>query len=50
MSGVAHAITTSIIPQWDREFLFGILNNINDVILIIDSDTVVVYLHLLYPF
>lgn len=48
MSGVAHAITTSIIPQWDREFLFGILNNINDVILIIDSDTVVVYLNEAY--
>jgi len=48
MSGGTQAITTSIIPQWDREFLFGILNNINDVILIIDSDTVIVYLNEAY--
>jgi len=43
MSVGAHAVTTSIIPQWDRELLFEILNNINDVVLVIDSDTTIVY-------
>ncbi|MBK5244974.1 MAG: sigma 54-interacting transcriptional regulator [Eubacteriaceae bacterium] len=48
MSEEAQAITTSIVPQWDREFLFRILNNINDVVLIIDSDTVIVYMNEAY--
>ena len=39
----AHAVTTSIIPQWDRKLLFEILNNINDVVLVIDLDTTIVY-------
>ena len=43
MSVGAHAVTTSIIPQWDRKLLFEILNNINDVVLVIDLDTTIVY-------
>ena len=43
MSGGAHAVTSSIIPRWDRELLFEILNNIHDVVLVIDSDTTIVY-------
>src|SRR5665648_542922 len=39
----AHAVTTSIIPQWDRKLLFEILNNINDVVLVIDLDKTIVY-------
>lgn len=45
MSVAAHAVTSSIITQWDGEFLFGILNNIYDAVLVIDSDTVIVYLN-----
>ncbi|SDI13102.1 sigma-54 interaction domain-containing protein [Desulfosporosinus hippei] len=43
MSVRAHAITSSIIPHWDRELLFEILNNIHDVVLVIDSETTIVY-------
>ena len=43
MSVGAHAVTTSIIPQWNRELLFEILDNIHDVVLVIDSDTTIVY-------
>ncbi len=43
MSVGAHAVTTSIIPQWDRKLLFEILDNINDVVLVIDLDTTIVY-------
>lgn len=43
-----NAVTTSVIPKWDIEILFNILNNINDVVLVIDSDTVVVYLNEAY--
>lgn len=43
MSVGAHAVTSSIIPRWDRELLFEILNNIHDVVLVIDSDTTIVY-------
>ncbi len=43
MSAGAHAVTTSIIPQWNRELLFEILDNIHDVVLVIDSDTTIVY-------
>lgn len=43
MSVGAHAVTTSDFPQWDRELLFQILDNIHDVVLVIDSDTTIVY-------
>jgi len=43
MSAGAYAVTTSIIPQWNRELLFEILDNIHDVVLVIDSDTTIVY-------
>src|SRR5665648_437182 len=36
----AHAVTTDIIPQWDRKLLFKILDSINDVVLVIDLDTI----------
>lgn len=43
MSAGAHAVTTNDFPQWDRELLFRILDNIHDVVLVIDSDTTIVY-------
>ncbi|MCO1600787.1 sigma-54 interaction domain-containing protein [Desulfosporosinus nitroreducens] len=43
MSVGVHAVTTSDFPQWDRELLFHILDNIHDVVLVIDSDTTIVY-------
>ena len=43
MSSCAQAVTTSFFPIWDRELLFEILNNIHDVVLVIDSDTTIVF-------
>src|SRR5665648_289817 len=43
MSVGTQAVTTSDFPQWDREQLFEILNNIHDVVLVIDSHTTIVY-------
>lgn len=43
MSVGVHAVTSSVIPRWDRKLLFEILNNIHDVVLVIDSDTTIVY-------
>ncbi len=43
MSVRAHAVTSNVIPRWDRELLFEILNNIHDVVLVIDSETTIVY-------
>lgn len=43
MSSCTHAVTTSFFPKWDRELLFEILNNIHDVVLVIDSDTTIVF-------
>ncbi|HZK84796.1 MAG TPA: sigma 54-interacting transcriptional regulator [Desulfosporosinus sp.] len=43
MSIGAHAVTTDIIPQWDHKLLFKILDSINDVVLVIDLDTTIVY-------
>ncbi|KGK90887.1 diguanylate cyclase [Desulfosporosinus sp. HMP52] len=43
MSVGAHAVTTSDFPRWDRELLFQILDSIHDVVLVIDSDTTIVY-------
>ncbi|MCL6477563.1 MAG: sigma 54-interacting transcriptional regulator [Peptococcaceae bacterium] len=38
-----NAVTTGVIPQWDQKLLFKILDNIHDVVIIIDSDTTIVY-------
>ncbi|AFM39765.1 PAS domain S-box [Desulfosporosinus acidiphilus SJ4] len=43
MSTGVHAVTTSNFPQWDRELLFRIMDNIHDVVLVIDTDTTIVY-------
>ncbi|KTE92797.1 helix-turn-helix domain-containing protein [Desulfitobacterium hafniense] len=48
MSRVIHAITTPVIPQWNRELLFKILDNIHDVVLVIDTDTTIVYVNEVY--
>ncbi|TGE38546.1 PAS domain S-box protein [Desulfosporosinus fructosivorans] len=45
MSAGVHAVTTNSIPQWDRKLLFEILDNINDVVLVIDLDTTIVYVN-----
>ncbi|AFM00162.1 transcriptional regulator containing PAS, AAA-type ATPase, and DNA-binding domains [Desulfitobacterium dehalogenans ATCC 51507] len=39
----AHAVTTEVIPQWDQELLFDILNKISDVVLVLDADTTIVF-------
>jgi PAS domain S-box-containing protein len=39
----SNTVTTSVIPQWDQELLFKIIDNIHDVVLILDSDTTIVY-------
>jgi len=46
---VAHVVTSSIITQWDGELLLRILNNVYDAVLVIDSDTLFVYLNDAYP-
>lgn len=43
MSDRAHAVITKAFPRWDRKLLFEILNNIHDVVMVIDSDTTIVY-------
>lgn len=43
MSAGVHAVTTSNFPQWNRGLLFQILDNIHDVVLVIDTDTTIVY-------
>ncbi|MDQ7096692.1 sigma 54-interacting transcriptional regulator [Desulfosporosinus sp. PR] len=43
-----HAITTSYFPQWDCDMLFKILDNIHDVVLVIDSNTTIVYANQAY--
>ncbi len=39
----SNAVTTSVFPQWDQKLLFKILDNIHDVVLIVDTDTTIVY-------
>lgn len=38
-----HTMTSSVIKQWDQEMLLKILNKIQDVVLVIDSNTTIVY-------
>ncbi len=48
MNKKSPAITTKIIHQWDQDLFFKILDTIHDVILIIDSDTTIVYANQAY--
>ena len=43
MSDGAHAVITNAFPRWDRKLLFKILNNIHDVVMVIDTETTIVY-------
>lgn len=38
-----YALTTNVIKQWDEKLLFKILDNIQDVVMVLDADTVIVY-------
>lgn len=42
------AITTDIIQKWNEEFLFDILDNISDAVMISDADTTIVYVNKAY--
>ena len=42
------AITTKFIQNWDKEFLFDILENISDAVMINDADTMIVYVNRAY--
>jgi PAS domain S-box-containing protein len=42
------AITTDIIQKWNEEFLFDILDNISDAVMINDADTTIVYINRAY--
>lgn len=48
MSIGSHAVTTSVIKQWDQGLLFKILNNIEDVVMVLDSDTTIVFANKAY--
>jgi len=43
-----NAVTSKIIPQWNQQILFDILDMIHDVVLVIDSDTTIVYANKAY--
>lgn len=43
MNAESHAVTTNVIKQWDQKLLFKILDNIHDIVMVIDSDTIIVY-------
>lgn len=43
MPTITNAITSHIIQKWDEQLLFKILDNIQDVVMVIDSDTTIVY-------
>lgn len=44
----ANAVTTKVITQWNQKILFDILDMIHDVVLVIDSDTTIVYANKAY--
>jgi transcriptional regulator with PAS, ATPase and Fis domain len=44
----SHAITTNFIKQWNADFLFKILDNIQDVVMVIDRETAIVYVNEAY--
>lgn len=43
-----YAITTNFIKEWDKEFLFDILDNISDAVMINDYNTTIVYVNKAY--
>jgi len=43
-----HPITMKFIQQWDQSLLFKILDNIHDVVLVLDSNTTIVYVNEVY--
>lgn len=43
-----NAVTSKVIPQWNSKILFDILDMIHDVVLVIDSDTTIVYANKAY--
>ncbi len=44
----SYAVTTEFIKQWDQTLLFKILDNIQDVVMILDADTTIVYVNEAY--
>lgn len=43
-----NCITSEYIQEWDNEFLFGILDNISDAVMINDANTTIVYVNKAY--
>ncbi|MBP2652821.1 MAG: domain S-box [Firmicutes bacterium] len=48
MNTETHAITTKVIKKWDQALLFKILDNIQDIVMVLDADTTVVYINNAY--
>ena len=46
--GKRKAITTKTITEWNKDFLFDILDNISDAVMINDADTTIVYVNKAY--
>jgi PAS domain S-box-containing protein len=44
----SNAVTSKVIPQWNQKLLFEILDNIHDVVLVMDSETTIVYANQAY--
>lgn len=43
MDSKSHVVTTSVIKEWDQSLLFKILDNIYDIVMVLDSNTTIVY-------
>lgn len=43
MDNESYVVTTNFIKQWDHKLLFKILDNIQDVVMVLDADTTIVY-------
>ncbi|CAA7601196.1 RNA polymerase sigma factor 54 interaction domain protein [Acididesulfobacillus acetoxydans] len=48
MTVAENAVTSKVITQWNQKILFDILDTIHDVVLVIDSDTTIVYANKAY--
>ena len=48
MGAETDAVTTGIIHRWDKEIFFQILDNIDDVVLVLDAETTIVYANKAY--
>ncbi|MBP2649201.1 MAG: domain S-box [Firmicutes bacterium] len=48
MNNGSHVITTNIIKEWSQTLLFTILDSIHDIVMVIDSDTTIVYINNAY--